>query len=820
MGAIITRREYTNEFRAEKTSWLLGNVGDRITLELDVEVEIQTVSSYSNTITSDGTSEFVRATGSFLEDGFTNGGNIAWSTTVDTGGGPNSEIGTGTITLLTPTRMRVSLTSGVFPSAYAFPFTDGTITTTPLTIESTDNVEGVVFNYNLIENADLSSGSLNSLIDGTTPRFEVTGIDPMDLVTVNTMESLGFKSGHSVFNATIQGDGVSGITQSFKIVVEFQIIPLFDDLSDFQNNTAPSFLFDNASLTDIFKLSFLPEINNPNVLITTDSSETAFDGNVGWFDENFNGGANNYSVVGVSYTNTSGASVQTISKDEPTNFQIVIEQTGATATSKYKIGFISVPFDKTLIQENEQTNYQNLLLNDLGQTINQGTAQFTSSGFANASGASMDIRFDSITNNGTTVYINGQFQPNNNFSLYFDSINKSNWNYVVLLSVADETLASNLSDRVTLLCDFNQLASVETPFVLGDLTTGFLNHAQGIDNSVESVYLGSVEDEVLTQSLMFLDTSKNESIDSISFIVEGFNTVNGETFECENYSIDTTGFVVDGDGVQLLSVDTTRGFQMASGVDKNLIQIERDQTEDVGTKKAYWLRYAIRPRWEYWIENSNVPNELTDATKQFDGKNQNWARLDSFLNDWRLRFSIQTDLNSDGESLKTKNSKSIYVRTYDESDIWDGTVNHYNEAKTVNLNTGLNPDGINTNAILSDENTLIEVDFDLEDTFGDVGNISDYYGVIRIEVFEQGGINGIEMISTVLDNVNGILKPVSGSTKCKIEKISSTKVRLSALIDYNELGSGVFEYKTSGRIGYKNLTMLGIYGSQYGAQYG
>lgn len=251
MGAIITRREYTNEFRAEKTSWLLGNVGDRITLELDVEVEIQTVSSYSNTITSDGTSEFVRATGSFLEDGFTNGGNIAWSTTVDTGGGPNSEIGTGTITLLTPTRMRVSLTSGVFPSAYAFPFTDGTITTTPLTIESTDNVEGVVFNYNLIENADLSSGSLNSLIDGTTPRFEVTGIDPMDLVTVNTMESLGFKSGHSVFNATIQGDGVSGITQSFKIVVEFQIIPLFDDLSDFQNNTAPSFLFDNASLSTL-----------------------------------------------------------------------------------------------------------------------------------------------------------------------------------------------------------------------------------------------------------------------------------------------------------------------------------------------------------------------------------------------------------------------------------------------------------------------------------------------------------------------------------------------------------------------------------------
>jgi len=807
MGAIITRREYSNEFRPEKTSWLLGNVGDRITLELDVEVEIQFVSSFSNPVSSDGTNELIRSTGSFLDDGFTNGGAISWTTTVDTGGGPVVESGTGVVTLLTATRMRVGSIVGTFPSAYDFPYNDGSTITTPLTIDSTDNVEGVVFNYNLIANADLSGGSLNSLIDGTTPRFEANGIDPTDLVTINNMDSFGFKSGHSVFSATIQGDGVSGITQSFKIVVEFQIIPLFDSLSDFENNTAPEFLFDNASLTDVFQLSFLPEINNPNVLIQTDSSETAFDGNVGWFDENFNGGANNYSVVGVSYTDTNGATITGVSKDEPTNFQVVLNQPGATATSEYKIGFITVPFDKTLIKENEKTNYQNLILNDLGQTVNQGTAQFTNGGFENGSGASMGIQFDSITNNGSTVLINGQFQPNTDFPLYFDSINASDWNYCLFVSLADEALATNVSDRVTLLCDFNQLTEVATEFVLGDLSTEFLNHAQGVDNSGSNTYLGSIEDEVLSQSLMFLDTSKTESINSISFIVEGFNTVTGETFECENYSIDTTGFVVDGDGVQLLS-------------NKNLIQIERDQTVDVGTKKAYWLRYAIRPRWEYWIENANVPNDLTDDTKQFSGKNQNWARLDSFLNDWRLRFSIQTELNSDGDLLNTKNSNNIYVRTYGESSIWDGAINHWNESRTADLNTGLNPDGINTNAILNDDLTLVEADFDLEDTFGDVGNISDYFGVIRIEVFEQGGINGIEMISSVLDNKNEILKPVSGSIKCKVEKISDTKIRLSALIDNTELNNSVFQYKTSARIGYKNLTMPGIYGMQYGTQYG
>ena len=54
MGAIITRREYTNEFRPEKTSWLLGNVGDKISLELDLDVEISTDSSFSNPYESDG----------------------------------------------------------------------------------------------------------------------------------------------------------------------------------------------------------------------------------------------------------------------------------------------------------------------------------------------------------------------------------------------------------------------------------------------------------------------------------------------------------------------------------------------------------------------------------------------------------------------------------------------------------------------------------------------------------------------------------------------------------------------------------------------
>ena len=815
MGAIITRREYTNQFRAETTSWLLGNVGDRITLELDVEIEIVFQSGYSNPIESDGSNQFVRSSGSFLDDGFTIGSTIGW--TGATLGGP--AIGTGTVTMLTPTIMRVSLLTGIFPPAGDYPFNDGTITNSELSIISGDTVDAVELNYNLIANSDLSSFSFESLIDGTTPRFEANGLDPLDTVTVIPLNTIGFKSGTSVFNASIIGGGVSGTKQLFTISIEFQIMPLFDTIADFENDIAPEFLFDSESLTDVFALTFFPEYGNPNVIIETDSTETALDGNVGWFNENYNGLPNNYSVVGVNYSNESGAILSGVSKDENTNFQIVLNQTGASATSEYVVGFFVVPTDKGLIQENEKKSYENIILNDLGQTVNQGTAPFTNVGFSNLASARMDVRFDSVTNTGSKVYINGQFQPDNDFGLYFDGINPNNWNFAIFVSLADETLATNVSDRVSLLCDFGTLVEEVKTFVPGDISTQFLNHVKGVDNNGVDNYLGCVEDEILTQSIMYLDTSKNETVDSISFIVEGFNTVTGAVFNCEKYSIDTTGFDVDSDGVQQLAIDTTRGFQMASGVDKNLIQIVRDATQDIGTKKAYWLRYALRPRWEYWIENENVPSDLVDGTKRFDGKNQDWARLDSVFNDWKLRFAIQTELNSEGTEKDTRNASNIYIRTYEESDVWDGSINHWDETRTVDLFTGVDADGIRTNVILENDLTLVEADFDLEDVGGDVGSISDYYGVIRIEVFEQGGIKGIEMISTDLENVNGILKPVSGETKCKIEKISLTKIRLSALIDNNFLDLTGPGYKTSARIGNKNLTMAGIYGPAYSEIY-
>ena len=816
MSATLTRREYTNQFRAEKTSWLLGNVGDKISLELDLDVEISTDSSFSNPYESDGVDTITQNVGDFRSSGFYVGANVTWLAK----DGILPKIGTGVITVLSPTSMKIGSITGNFPPSGLYPFNDGSQINSSWNIQSTDNVEGVVLNYNLIANSDVASASLNSLIDGTTPTFKADNIDPTDTVTVVPMTTLGFTSGSTVLNASIVGGGVVGVVQSFTVTIEFLIAPLFLSLADFQNMVAPSPYFNNDSITDVFQLTFLPELNNPNVSITTSSSATALNGNVGWFDENFDGNPAIYTHLGTTYSDSNGATVPSILQDGITNFRISIDQPNNSATSTYKVGFAFVPFDQTLISTNNNFNYKNILYNGLGSgVLTQSTPTTTFSGETNSFGARMDVRFDSITNVSNTVTIAGQFQPNSLFDDYFNSINISDGNFVVWVSCADESLVSNISDRVSILCGFDAFSQTKVPFVLGDVDISFLNHAQDTTNVGSATYNGSAEDEILTQNLMFLDTAKNESVDSVSFIVEGFNIVTGETFVADQYNVNTTSFPIDASNVQQINFNDTRGFQMVAGLNKNIVEIVRDASSDVGTKKAYWMRFAMRFRWEDWVANQNVPNDLVDPNEQLDGKNQFYPSKDTFSNDWRLRFSIQTELNTNGVLVNTKNSSNIFVADYDESNVWDGEITHFDETKTTNLFTGLNADNVRTNAILDNASTLIQADFDLEDLTGDVGSISDYYGVIRIEVYQEGGQKGIEMLSTVLDNKDQILIPITGETKCKITKISLTKIRLEGLIDFNYIDLTKSSYKTSARIGFKNLSVPGIYGSQYGSQY-
>ena len=103
---------------------------------------------------------------------------------------------------------------------------------------------------------------------------------------------------------------------------------------------------------------------------------------------------------------------------------------------------------------------------------------------------------------------------------------------------------------------------------------------------------------------------------------------------------------------------------------------------------------------------------------------------------------------------------------------------------------------------------------------GDVGDVADYWGVIRMEEYRNGGIYSIDMLSTVLtnDTTQNFLVPLTGESACKITKVSATKIRLECYVDNTELNTSVANYKISARLGLSNIN-LGKYSQQYSLKY-
>ena len=99
----------------------------------------------------------------------------------------------------------------------------------------------------------------------------------------------------------------------------------FDDVTNFEDSIAPPVLFDTNSVTDNFEIIAYPVYNNPNIEIKNDLSVTDKLGNVGWFDENYNGLDNDFTITSVSYENAAGDVVTQLDYANPIKVTAVID---------------------------------------------------------------------------------------------------------------------------------------------------------------------------------------------------------------------------------------------------------------------------------------------------------------------------------------------------------------------------------------------------------------------------------------------------------------------------------------------------------------
>ena len=836
MGVEILKREYTNIFRPQDTNinWLIGNVGVWQRLNLEVSFGVYVDFDTTNTLFLDDPDTMILTNGkSWNEYGFAEGDSIVieWiyrdlsnpSTPVDY---PNRVPALGNqifIDRIEDNKAYIVDSTGTpittFGSGYSniLPVQRGDFALVDVIVYTQKRPQGIKFTYGHLDNANSQSNNLSSFIDGTFTSFLK---EDTDLIAVNSkvaMLPIGNQSGMSISHCNVKylGSRNFGIEHIYEIEVFFMVSAFFEDVTTFEDNIAPPALFDSNSVTDNFEIIAYPVYNNPNIIIKNDLSVTDKLGNVGWFDENYNGLDNDFTITSVSYENAAGDVVTQLDYANPIKVTAVINGVrNVTGQTKCSYGFAWIPIEETEYKQNEYPFYKNVKMNTGGDALTfqdvfnvSNAIDVTLRPGYTKDAAQMDVRNVRFQNTAANqITFEAEFVPNAAFTTQFSSLDISERNYILWISVADQTEVVNKSNRVSLLLDYSQLDTYIPPVGAYDgMTIDFLNHTQD-ENSIANICGDDyrIEDEILARARFTIDTATGTDIPIPTAITYGIKVErdsDGLTYLLDEYKIDLTQYP---DPTQY-NFNASKGFKLIQGNDKNFIKVDYYPALDSGTLKGVQGLYGFKIRWEDWLKRINVPapieQDFYDNTKLNNGINNDWFQWLSNT-DYSMYFVVYTDAVLNGNNVRYENTKPLEFVDYDDNTNITTTLTYIRESDGTILNGGTDPiSGTPLGVILDNEEVRLRIEY--TKVVGTWGTLANIYGINAIEV--DGGAGQLEyrQLSSIIGSESGNpLIPVTGATLLDLSLPAANILRAECLIDPNLLIDAT-RYKITGREGCK-----------------
>ncbi len=677
--------------------------------------------------------------------------------------------------------------------------------------------QGIRFTYGHIENSEYQNGNLTSFIDGSLTEFLAEDTDLMTFGQTLPMQFLGNQSGMSVAFCNLTYVTQSGIDFVYDIEVCFMISSFFDNITTFENNISPPQTFDAKSLTDNFQIVGLPVYNDPNIRIQTDLSATAKLGNTGWFDENFNGLTNDFVVSSVVYNNQTPVIVSALDYGNTITVTAVIDNVqNLTGQTQCAFGFAWIPNEDADYKNNEFGFYQNCKMNTGGDALTFSdvfTVQLGNNpdptlrdgyGVDSATMNAQNVLFQKTGTNQITF--SADFIPTPDFFTFMDAKDITERNYILWVSVADQTEITNKSNRVSLLLDFNQMDTFIEPIGEWDgMTIEFLDHPQD-ENSV-SVPCGNdnrIEDDLLSRIFFQVNTTVADDIPiplGLTYGIIAERQSDGFAYSLDNFDIDLTQFP----NPTQYNFSDSRGFKLGAGNNKNFIRAEHWPPLDVGSLVGVRGLYGYKIRWEDWIKRLNIPetvkNDIFDNTQKQNGLNNDWYHYLT-TSGYNLYFVVYTNATLGGQVVRYENKKQLIFVDYDANTDITTEFRYYRESDNTLLNGGIDPvTGGDLGVILNNE--LVRLEIEYTRTTGTWTTLSTVYGLNCIEVDEGIGQMEFRQLSSVwLPELDNPLLPLAGDTLLNIQIISPTVLRCTCLIDPTKLIEAD-RYKITGREGCK-----------------
>jgi hypothetical protein len=584
---------------------------------------------------------------------------------------------------------------------------------------------------------------------------------------------------------SVKGNGSTTTAQKFTLTHETIITPLFlaGQRFNLDNNESPDYLDASNALKYIVSIDAGRNINDPNFIQTVDF--TALDGNVGWFNENFNGGTNNYSISDVRYKNQA---LETITSVELTdNIQTVeIDVYSANGVfnpiyTEFDLTFFILPENKDDYRNNGKTIVENFYLDKAFNTVgaaavagdNDGTDyeifNQVSATFVDANNITITAEVD-LTANGVA------------------DLTSKDFDYFLGVSVQDHTKDTEESDRVHLKADVKPFYIDFSDDGMITITHNFLRHYES-DVTTEGTtnLIARTEDDVLSYTQFYIDRNGRETdtilLNSIKSALVAKKS-DGSEFILEEFEQSLNGSLIVGDS-QFIDVSSERSFKMPSGEQRKTVKTKRRSDLDTTDLRYYELYYPFLFRWEYWIALAGVNGDAFDVNEPNNGFNEQWHRYNT-LTDWDVYFRTEVVATKNGNIQTYQDDSLMETFTYEEDSDWN--------TETI---VALNADTLAAQGTLLVNPTRIKA----SKTYvgGTPPALNDVEWVMRIEVYEQGGISDIRFLSSVYDwTENSWFKSVDTSNKV-FKSLSGSVYSAEALIDMSALPDNA-TFKISARI--------------------
>lgn len=750
-----------NQNLSDYTNNLAGSVMERSKLIQKININWFAQSSASDSWYLTAT-QIRRTSKSFFADSFTVGDSFDFITNWPTN--PFSPVQfSGTIDSISEDGkvMNFSVTGGAaVPGTYSDDGIRGTTSLTALTLK-----------FGLIENNE--SFNFISKVSQNDQGYYAAGITG----TFADMTKLGDFADWVTGSMRVKKNSPpSTYEQQFEIEHIFRKVPYYLDgeLSNLQNLIAPDLYKGDATIKYAYQVDIRTVLSNPNSSKIALIENTL--GSVGWFNENFNGFNNLYSIESVAYEDAATTdSADGLLISSKTKVIIVVEKLSGSFNSGDPLGiYVSYLPTETEYTDTTTDLENNFLLDEI----------FCDEGSSNTGTGILKSVQGNIVSGKLEIEAEIEYTTAQQLRL-------SNESYFILgVQVGDDTLSQANSDKVMLLVEptlYDESPDIEG--LMGFDNFKFLQHNEvaGVDDGTTDLRSWN-EDGVVIDFDFWLDLDKDALLNTLEFKLLAYNAVTGNYFELDTYTMPISDAIISG-GVQQFDVDTTRGYILASGSQFNKVQISVDVLD--GTKQHYVGLFAQKFSWQTWIALLTADTVFYDNTEPNNNLNHRTSNY-SGLNNYEIKMAVKANVygtNDLGQSGLTDYlfiSPDLTIFDYELPTDWTAIIETFHPDTMVNLGGGIRTDG----------DTLLRITY--TDTSGPFTSIAGFWGINRIEESGQNGYTIYEMSSMLPKSDQAPFKALAGETYMKLS-IDSGNIRAECLIDYTKINAGT-NYNLSGRL--------------------